>query len=211
MSVAEIKMTISFLERFRPRREARPQAVFDGLAQVRAYWEGLRAGASLPARSALDPRGLSGVLDRVFLAERIGTGLAQISIAGSGLADFAGTDLWGLPLSCLFTPESRPLLAQTLERVFTEPSVAEIDLGSDRGLAGVSMARLLLMPLADDTGRRTLLGAVSLAHGTSGRCKFQILARREERLALPVADKVEGLPDRPTQRFGHLTLVHTTG
>ena len=126
-------MSLSFLDRFRPRPAPPSPIVFDGLAQVRAYWEALRSAGHLPGRAALDPRGLSGMLDRVFLAERIGHGLAQIRVAGSGLADFAGTDLRGLPLSCLFAAESRPPLAQSVERVFAEPALAELDLGSDRG------------------------------------------------------------------------------
>lgn len=36
-------MTLTFLERLRPRRDP-PPLVFEGLAQVRAYWEGLREG-----------------------------------------------------------------------------------------------------------------------------------------------------------------------
>ena len=68
-----------------------------GPAELRAYWEALRQSGGLPQRAALDPRGLSGVLDRVFIAERIGRGVVQVRIAGSGLADFAGLDLRGLP------------------------------------------------------------------------------------------------------------------
>ena len=37
-------MSLSFLDRFRPQRPAQPAVVFDGLAQVRGYWEGLRQG-----------------------------------------------------------------------------------------------------------------------------------------------------------------------
>ena len=202
-------MTLTFLDRLRPPREIQPQPVFDGLAQVRAYWEGLRDGATLPARTALDPRGLSGVLDRVFLAERIGAGLVQVRIAGSGLTDFAGEDLRGLPLSCLFTPESRPLLAQSIERVFVEPAVAELDLGSDRATAGVPLARLLLLPLAEETDRRLILGAFGFVAATSARCKFQVLARREERVLLTAPPKVEATVE-PIRRFGHLSLVHTS-
>jgi hypothetical protein len=210
MAVAEIKMTLSFLERLRPRREASTPLVFDGLSQVRAYWEGLRDRAALPARTALDPRGLSGVLDRVFLAERIGHGLAQVRIAGSGLADFAGMDLRGLPLSCLFTPESRPLLAQSLELVFEDPAVVEIDLGSDRGGIGVLRARLLLVPLADEGDRKLVMGAFSFAKRTAGQYKFQVLSRREEHLILSPAPKSNDARPEPVRRFGHLSLVHTT-
>lgn len=205
-------MTLTFLDRLRPRSAQPLQPVFDGLAQLRAYWEALRENASLPSRTALDPRGLSGVLDRAFLADRIGTGLAQIRLAGSALTEFAGADLPGLPLSCLFTPESRPLLAQSLEKVFTDPAVVEIDLGSDRKMVGTVMARLLLLPLAEAGDQRSMLGAISFAAG-GAPCKLQILARREERLVLPVrpvapaAVRPEPPPAAPAHRFGHLTLV----
>ena len=203
-------MTLILLDRLRPRPA--PQPVFAGLAQLRAYWEALRATDSLPSRASLDPRGLAGVLDKVFLADRIGTGLAQIRLAGSALTEFAGAELPGLPLSCLFTPESRPLLAQSLEKVFADPAVVEIDLGSDRNRVGTVMARLLMLPLAEEGKRRSMLGAVGSA-ASAASCKLQILARREERLVLrsrqiaPPGIFPEATP-APARRFGHLTLVH---
>lgn len=201
-------MALTFLERFRPAAPRPPVVVFDGLAQVRAYWEALRADG-LPDRLALDPRGLGGVLDRVFLAERIGKGLAQVRIAGSGLADFAGLDPRGLPLSCLFASESRAVLAEALEHVFAAPALCEIDLGADRGTQGIVIARLLLLPLKPSGDRRQLLGVVGFAPGGVARCKFQVLARREERLVLPPAPLPVAEP-APARRRGHLTLVHTT-
>lgn len=199
-------MTLSFLDRLRPRRDPPSRPVFEGLAQVRAYWEGLRAAGQLPQRAALDPRGLGGVLDRVFLAERIGRGLVQLRVAGSGLADFAGMDVRGLPLSCLFTPESRPLLAQCIESVFDTPAVAEIDLGADRLGGGAFMARLVLLPLADQGGRKLVLGAISFA-ASALPCKLQILARREE--ALVIAPNAAPPAPQPIRRVGHLALVHS--
>ena len=201
-------MTLSFLDRLRPRRESPPRPVFEGLAQVRAYWEGLREAGALPQRAALDPRGLSGVLDRVFLAERVGRGLVQLRIAGSGLAEFAGTDVRGLPLSCLFTPESRPLLAQCIESVFDTPAIAELDLASDR-LGGRSLlARLLLLPLADQGGQKLVLGAISFAAGAK-TCKFQILARRQETLSIAAVPMAIAPAPQPIRRIGHLALVHS--
>lgn len=206
-------MTLSFLDRLRPRglgpAPAPSAPVFGGLAQVRAYWEGLRLDGQLPQRSDLDPRGLTGVLDRIFLAERIGRGLVQLRIAGSGLADFAGADVRGLPLSCLFTPESRPLLAQTLETVLTSPAIAEIDLGSDRLGGGALFARLLLLPLADRTNDRLVLGAVGFS-GAASPCKLQILARREQPLpSLQQSTIATPLPAQPIRQKGHLALVHS--
>ena len=207
-------MTLSFLDKFRPQRPVQAPLVFEGLAQVRADWEGLRQGSALPARAAIDPRGLGGVLDRVFLAERIGRGLVQVRIAGSGLADFAGMDVRGQPLSCLFAAESRAQLGVTIERVFTEPAVAEVDLGSDRAGGGGLVARLLLLPLADEGGTKLILGAVSFAPGPTARCKFQIRSWRDERLprAPEPASKVqaEAAVVQPLRRYGHLSLVHVS-
>lgn len=209
-------MGLTFLDRF-CKTSAPPQPlVVEGLAQVRAYWEGLRRPDRLPGRDALDPRGLSGMLDRVFLAERIGQGLARVRIAGSCLADFAdGTDLCGLPLSCLFAADSRPLLAQCVERVFSEPAIAEVDLGSDRGRVGATIARLLLLPLADDAGSKILLGAIGFVPDAGRACKFQLLGRREERINPPCQEQEVPAfaPEetvQPIRRRGHLTLVHVS-
>lgn len=209
-------MSLSFLDRFRPRQYSSASTVFDGLAQVRAYWEALRQGGALPPRSAIDPRGLAGVLDRVFMAERIGRGLVQIKLAGSGLADFAGGEVNGLPLSCLFSTESRPLLAQCVERVFAEPAVVELDLASDRGKSGQVIARLILLPLANAGGTPTLLGAQSFAAGAQGPCKLQLVGHREERIApltlVPLNPSfVPEAAEKPLPRRGHLRLVHFSG
>ena len=201
-------MTLNFLDRFRARRELALPPAFEGLAQVRAYWEGLRHGGQLPERSALDPRGLSGVLDRVFLAERIGRGLVQLRVAGSGLAEFAGMDVRGLPLSCLFTVESRPLLASSLETVFDTPAIAEIDLGSDRQGRDALFARMLLLPLADSGSERLALGAISFATSPAA-CKLQIHARREETILAPPAPTMAEPVMNPIRRYGHLALVHS--
>ena len=200
-------MTLGFLDRLRPRHESAPPVVFDGLSQARAYWEGLRHGPALPLRAAVDPRGLVGVLDRVFLADRIGRGIAQIRIAGSALTDFAGLDVRGLPLSCLFGPESRGQLSDTLEQVFTAPAVAEIDLGSDRALGRDKMARLLLLPLEDEVAGRLILGVIGFADPNPARCKLQIRSLREERLVpSPAPAAVQTVA--PIRRHGHLSLVH---
>ena len=203
-------MTLGFLDRLRPRRDSALPVHFEGLSQTRAYWEGLRQGPALPSRRDVDPRGLVGVLDRVFLADRIGRGLAQIRIAGSGLTDFAGADPRGLPLSCLFGPESRGQLAETLDHVFIDPAVAELDLGSDRAPGGGLVARLLLLPLADETGGKLVLGVMGFADPAPQHCKLQIRSRREERLVLAKAPIITAEPQvAPIRRMGHLSLVHS--
>jgi hypothetical protein len=205
-------MTHGFLDRLRRHDAPAIPLQLAGPSQVRAYWEGLRQDGALPARSALDPRGFSGVLDRVFLAERIGNGLAQVRVAGSALTALAGTDLRGLPLSCLFTSESRPLLASALEEVFAAPAVAEMDLGSDRDRTGLAIARLILLPLEDDGDCRQLLGVVGFGPGITA-CKLQVLGRRSERLTVPSRAAIQtplvpGPAACVTGQRGHLRLVH---
>jgi hypothetical protein len=203
-------MTLGFLDRLRTQPRPALPLVVEGLSQTRAYWEALRQGSALPQRKAVDPRGLVGVLDRVFLAERIGRGIAQIRIAGSELTEFAGLDVRGLPLCCLFGTESRGLLADTLEKVFTGPAVAEIDLGSDRAAGMGPVARLLLLPLEDEAGGRLVLGVLGFADRAPSRCKLQILSRREEALRLDPPQVVEPPPAAtPLRRRGHLALVHS--
>lgn len=203
-------MALGFLDRFRQRTVLAMPLIQEGTSQVRAYWAALRQGGALPARAALDPRGFGGVLDRVFLAERIGKGLAHVRIAGSALTELAGTELRGLPLSCLFTAESRPLLAQALEEVFTGPAIVEIDLGSDRGSTGLAIARLVLLPLEKEGDCRQVLGVFGLADGP-GAGKLQVLARRSERLVVtapqPVPQPLVEQEPRPSGRAGHLRLV----
>jgi hypothetical protein len=201
-------MDLPFLDlsrfRARPGPQPAPTPVFQGLAQVRAYWEGLRNGGAIPNRLQLDPRGLGGVLDRVFLAERVGRGILQVRIAGSGLAEFAGLDLRGLPLSCLFAGEARSGVADLLEEVAAARCLAELDLASDRG-DGRAVARMLLLPLAEDQDRRMVLGALSFAEGAQARCKFTLLRRQVEPLASATPQPVAAeAPRKP----GHLRLVH---
>jgi hypothetical protein len=210
-------MSLSFLDRFRPQPRNPATPGFAGLAQVRAYWEGLCLAGAPPTRDQLDPRGLSGVLDRVFLAERIGPGLAQVRMAGSGLSGFAGLDLRGLPLSCLFAPDARPLLGQALERVFADAAIVDLDLGTDRSAPGTIVAQLLLLPLQDRAGSGLVLGAMGFAGEPTLRGKFQLLARREDRLARKVEPDQAALPGgtapapvvTPIRQFGHLALVHS--
>ena len=175
-----------------------------GPAQVRGYWEGLRVGQALPCRAALDPRGLAGVLDRVFLAELIGQGLVQVRVAGSALSDLAGTELKGLPLSCLFTTQSRPLLGLAVDEVFATPAIVQMDLGTDRGRTGLAIARLVLLPLQDEGECRQLLGVFGLADGARAG-KLDILGRRSERLVVP-APEPNPEPGFPAPQR-HLRLV----
>lgn len=191
----------------------------DGPALVRAYWEGLRRSGAIPARADLDPRGLAQALDRVFIAERIGQGLAQVRIAGSALTDCAGADLRGLPLSCLFLPEARPRLATLLDRVFNAEIAADLHLRAEHGIGRPQLAaRLMLLPLCAAAGQPSLvLGCLGMT-GEFGRAprRFSILAAVEERLLItakpPAAPSIAAAPliaAASARPQSHLRLVHS--
>lgn len=170
---------------------------FAVLADVRAYWEGLRAGGHIPARQDIDPRGLARALDRVFVAERIGTGLARLRITGSALADIGGMDMKGLPLSVLFVPEARKRLTEALERVFLLPAATEMHLESERSIGRPALeARLLLLPLLSNNGSRDLVLGCLASDGEVGRAprRFAIARTIEERLILPQSQPEAYMP-----------------
>jgi hypothetical protein len=195
------------LRRTQPRTVA--PVTFAGPAQVRAYWEGLRSGGAVPDRAQVDPRGLGGVLDRVFLAERIGRGLVQVRIAGSGLAEAAGLDLCGLPLSCIFAASARAELAKVLEPVCDGRILAELDLGAE-GAGEDVVARLVLLPLTDGADRQLVLGCFGQGERPfTAPARFTILRRQREQVA-PVPGQMPApmQSPAPVKRLRHLTLVH---
>ncbi|MBK8440848.1 MAG: PAS domain-containing protein [Rhodobacter sp.] len=215
-------MVFSFLGGRRDGGET-PAARPRGPAEVRAYWEGLRQDGAIPTRADLDPRGMANVLDQVFVAERIGTGLVRLRIAGTGLTEIAGLDMKGLPLSALFLPEARLRLAAVLERVFTLPEVAELHLEGERTIGRPALAaRLLLLPLHSNNGTRDLILGCLAAAGEIGRAprRFDIARAVEERLVVPQAP-VETVPiiaafaesaappPRPVPGKPKLRLVHS--
>lgn len=214
------------------------EARYAGLAEVRAYWEGQRRNASIPTRAQLDPRGMAGALESVFVAERIGNGLVRLRIAGAGLAELAGMDMKGLPLSVLLTPDCRLRLAALLERVFTQPIAAELHLEGERAIGRPALdARLLLLPLRSANGVRDLVLGCLMTDGAIGRAprRFAITRTMEEPLIAHAADLDDALaagprkttfvpafvdipaeapppaPQRPIAAKPNLRLVHSAG
>lgn len=209
-------MVFSFRDGLNSRKPA-----LRGPAEVRAYWEALRRHGALPGRADLDPRGMADVLDQVFVAERIGRSLLQLRIAGMALADLAGLEMKGLPLSSLFLPEARPQLADVVEAVLTRPQVAELHLEAECGIGRPALrAQLLLLPLRPlPAGQALVLGCLASA-GDIGRSprRFAISRIAAEPLDQPSAlptvirpapSPAQAIPQVPQKRHPHLRLVHS--
>ncbi|MEZ5912079.1 MAG: PAS domain-containing protein [Paracoccaceae bacterium] len=148
------------------------------LQEVRGYWEALRAGAALPRRADLNPRGMERVLEHVFLLERVAPGVARFRLAGQTLHGAMGMDVTGMPISALIEPESREAMAKALERVFAEPAILTGDLVALRGIGRPALdGALLLLPLLGDSGRSDrALGCIDL-EGSPGRAPRRFQAR----------------------------------
>ena len=195
---------------------------FPHLAQTRAYWEALRHEGRLPRREEIDPRGLSGALEEVFLVERIAPGLARFRLAGMHLLDLMGMEVRGMPLSALFDPPARARLSEALEAVFTAPSVLELWLEAERGIRKPALAgRLILLPVLGSKGEPSLALGCLQTHGTIGRGprRFAIAGLVREPLVLAAAPQpalqpglaeapADYLPPPPRQ-VPHLRLVHS--
>ncbi|WP_321363511.1 PAS domain-containing protein [uncultured Celeribacter sp.] len=133
-----------------PRRS---EMHFPALKTVEAYWEGLRNGRPVPARSEVDPRGMQSALEFAFILERIAPGVARFRLAGMHLTDLMGMEVRGMPLTAMFVPESRAKLSEALEAVFETPQITVITLKAERGIGrGAMDAQLLLCPLKSDLG-----------------------------------------------------------
>ena len=151
---------------------------FQPLREVEAYWETLRAGRLVPRRSDIDPRGIERALEYSFVMERIAPGLGRLRIAGSHLTELMGMEVRGMPLSTLIAPNSRDLISDALEEVFSGPAKVEIALRAEKAIGKPQLdARLILLPLKSDLGDITRVLGCLVSHGSIGRAprRFEIL------------------------------------
>ncbi len=140
------------------------------LTEVRAYWDALRVGRSLPRRDQIDPRGIARALEHVFLIERIAPGLARFRLAGMHINDVIGMEVRGMPLSALFDPAARTHLQAALERVFDSPSILDINVEAERGIGRPALCgRIMILPLIGSTGEPSLAMGCFVTSGSLGR------------------------------------------
>lgn len=123
------------------------------LQDVRAYWDGLRRGRAVPARSDIEPQGIRRALDHAFILERIGPGAARFRLAGQQLIDLMGMEVRGMAFCSLANTTSRGRLSDVLESVFRAPQLAQLTLHAKADYARPELnARMLLLPLTSDLG-----------------------------------------------------------
>lgn len=166
------------MERFRSGKSLSP------LRQAEAYWAALCADGQVPRRSQIDPRGLENILSYTFVVERIAPGMARFRVAGQHLAQIAGMEVRGMPLSTFFAARDRAEIGATLERVFDAPAISELSLVSEMG--GFE-GRMILLPLRSDLGQvnRALGVVIADVAELQGNTRFCI--RRSDLRVVPGA------------------------
>lgn len=155
------------------------------IAQVEAYWEGLRGGRVVPDRSEILAAGISDALSHVFILEAITPKVARMRVAGQFLNTLMGMEVRGMPLSVLFAPTAREELANALESTFEEPSVIKMDLFSAGGFGRLPFeAKLLILPLRGEDGEITKAIGVLDADAKIGRSPRRFTIKSLERRSL---------------------------
>lgn len=140
------------------------------LQLMRGYWEALRQGGQLPHRSQIDPRGFSGMLDRVFMVERVAKGQGRFRLSGMLLHDLLGMDTRGMPLSTMFEPAARSKLSTEMESVFEAESIVKLHVEAERSIGKPALwGQMLLLPLANDIGEQKLALGCVMTEGAIGR------------------------------------------
>jgi hypothetical protein len=198
------------------------QHSFALIQQVRAYWEALRDGTALPARARIDPRGLSGALEHVFLVERIAPGMAKFRLAGMHFFDLMGMEVKGMPLSAMFTPGARDGLAIALEQALSGRACLDLWVEAERGFGLPALTgRMTLLPVTGSGGEADLALGCFETKGDIGRKprRFGIAQQVAEPIWHPVAEPTPqpllGLAEAPSPFAGpqpgrpNLRLIHS--
>jgi hypothetical protein len=193
------------------------------LEEVRAYWEALRENGRLPKRRDIDPRGLAGTLEQVFLIERIGFGHARFRLTGNLFHDIMGMDVRGMPLSTLFEPMARARLKPVLEDIFESATALHLGLEAERGIGRPALeGKMLILPLRTDSGEPQIALGVLDTQGVLGRTPRRFTLRSEAVFASELVSRIThrgeieppGSAEGPTRANGigerpALRLVHS--
>ena len=140
------------------------------LQSVEQHWRSLRKGADVPQRIDFMPGPMSECLAHCFMLERVRPSVARIRVAGQAIHTLLKMDPRGMPMSVLFTPAGRQMLAPIVNDVCENAAIFEVPLTANRGLGrSLLKGRLLLLPLRHDGDAiNRLLGAL-VVDGRIGR------------------------------------------
>lgn len=121
------------------------------LTRVEDHWHAMRRGSALPNRVDMSPGPLSDSLAYCFTLERVTPSVARFRVAGREVHKLLNMEPRGMPISALFTPTGREMLAPIIYDVCERREISEIPLIASRGLGRSPLrGRMLLLPLKHD-------------------------------------------------------------
>lgn len=124
------------------------------LGGLEAYWRRISLLEPVPDRRDVTAEGLDAALPHTFILERVAPGVARFRVAGQALAELAGSEPRGMPISALFEAALREDLAERLEQVFAGPSILGFPVRPARGrIRSRAAGQMLWLPLRGPTGR----------------------------------------------------------
>lgn len=168
------------------------------LAELRDYWESLRNGRAVPARSDVDPRGIARALDHAFILERIAPGAGRLRLAGRHMIDLMGMEVRGMPICAFLNTSSRGRFSDVLESVFKAPQIARLTLHARGDYARPELnAQMLLLPLRSDLGDVTRALGCLIAEGEPGVAPRRFDLTGDE--VMPIIEGGRTLTPSPSQ------------
>ncbi|UWQ97968.1 PAS domain-containing protein [Rhodobacteraceae bacterium S2214] len=146
------------------------QAGEDVLTRVEAHWQDMRKGSALPNRVDMTPGPLSDSLAHCFTLERVTPSVARFRVAGRAIHQILNLEPRGMPISALFTPMGREMVAPIIYDVCEGPEISEIPLVAPRGLGRSPLrGRMLLLPLKHDGEAVNRIFGAIVIDGRAGR------------------------------------------
>ena len=178
-----------------------------------SYWETLRGGRLVPARSDIDPRAIKNCLPHTFVLEKSRAGISRFRLAGMQVCNLLGMELRSMPALSLINPDDRDKFVKVLNAVMDNPQIVELHLSGEAYGNKRIKAQMLLMPMVDrehDVSR--ILGCIILDTPlTRAPIRFDIDDIKTTRV---VADKsttmdldMHGLAEEPVA-FKHAAKLH---
>ena len=152
---------------------------------VLRYWNALRVGTDLPARSDLDPRVIQTALANAFILDRTRPGTIRIRVAGGHMNDLMGMEVRGMPIRAFFDLLERRRLMDLVATVFTKPALLELDLVSNNRSGPIIEGKMLILPMRDAAGDVSKALGCLVTHGDIGQTPRRFRIQRD--VVTPIA------------------------
>jgi hypothetical protein len=161
------------------------------------YWEALRGTDAVPLQAQIQPRALKEILPQVFILDATDLQLPIYRLAGTGLCEWFGCELRGVPLLAGWESESQRSVVSLLQRSQTQLMPVCFHTVATLANFGWVDVETVLAPLAyRDLGVVRFIGAMQIIRDlpdirrsiiTSQRLVTSELARSDEASVAPMS------------------------